>query len=352
VSPRIDQFLPILIERDAVGQHTMSVHDLLREAGIESVIYTGSAEGGFDDGVRPLSEWTPSDRSVALYHVATGSPIADLLASAAPRLVLDHHNITPPHHFSLWSSEMAQGAAWGVRQLHELAPRAELGLADSSFNADELAAAGCRRTAVAPILFDPSTLGGPATAPDLGSTGPVWLFVGRLAPNKAQHEVIRAFAHHRAHYADDALLRLVGMASPPAYEDALRRLVAELGLDDSVEITGRVTDEELAAHYRSADVFVCLSRHEGFCVPLLEAFHHRLPVVAAASSAVSETLGDGGVLLEDPDPALVAAAAHLLATDPLAREVVADRGARRLAAFDADANRERFLAALAPVLEA
>ncbi len=351
MTPRIDQFLPILIGRDAVGQHALAVQSLLHEAGVASTIYTGSSERGFDVDVRPFGEWDPNPRDVAMYHVATGSPIADRLASSAPRLVLDHHNITPPHHFAMWSSEMAQGSAWGVRQLHALARRAELGLGDSAFNAAELDAAGCDRTDVAPILFDPTTLGVASDEPALSDAGPIWLFVGRLAPNKAQHDVIRAFARYRATHAPDATLRLIGMASPPAYEQALRRLIADVGLAHSVELTGRVTDDELGAHYRAADVFVCLSRHEGFCVPILEAFHHGLPVVALRSSAVTETVGDGGVLVDSSDPDLVAAAAHLLVSDPLARQVVVDRGTRRLHDFSPGVTRDRFLDALTPVLE-
>lgn len=352
MTARIDQFLPILIGRDAVGQHALAVQDLLHEAGVGSTIYAGSAETGWSDHVRPVAEWRPSGRDVAMYHVATGSPIADHLAGRAPRLVLDHHNITPPHHFALWSPEMVQGAAWGRRQLHDLAGRAELGLGDSSFNAAELTAAGCAHSVVAPILFDPSTLDRGVSDTALRASGPVWLFVGRLAPNKAQHDVVRAFARYRAAYAPDARLRLVGMASPSAYEDALRRLLVDTGLDQAVELTGRVSDEELGAHYRAADVFVCLSRHEGFCVPILEAFHNELPIVALRSSAVTETVADGGVLLDSADPDLVAAAAHLLVTDPLARQVVVERGARRLADFAPSRTRAVFLEALAPALGA
>lgn len=352
MATRIDQFLPILIGRDAVGQHVRAVQALLREAGIASTIYTGSTEDGWSDGVRPVAEWSASRDAVALYHVATGSPIADELLASPSRIALDHHNITPPHHFALWSPEMTQLSAWGLRQLHLLALRAELGIADSSFNASELAAAGCERTAVAPILFDPAGLGSdrPLSPPTRG--GPVWLFVGRLAPNKAQHDLVRAFARYRRAYEPDAVLRLVGTASPPAYEAALRRLVAEAGLDGAVELAGRVDDDALAGHYRAADVFVCLSRHEGFCVPLLEAFHHELPVVALRSSAVTETLGDGGVLLDRAEPDLVAAAAHLVVSDPLARQVVVARGTARLAAFDPAVSRQRFLDAIAPLVEA
>lgn len=353
MSTRVDQFLPILVDRDAVGRHVLAVDDLLRSHGVESTIYAGSADAAVADRVRPLAEWQPNPDAIALYHVATGSPIVDQLLAADQRLVLDHHNITPPHYFSLWSPEMAQGSAWGRRQLHHLAPRAVLGIGDSTFNATELAAAGCAATTVAPILFDPATLGvdtpSDADLRRLTTDATVWLFVGRLAPNKAQHDIIRAFAAHRARYGTGAVLRLVGGASPPTYERALRDLIAEMGVEDAVEISGSVTSSSLAAHYATADAFVCLSRHEGFCVPLLEAFHHRVPVVALRSSAVTETVGDGGVLLDSADPLLVAAAVQVVTSDPGRRDRVAECGTARLRELGPETSSRRFLDALATV---
>lgn len=353
MTTRVDQFLPILVDRDAVGRHVLAVDRLLTEHGIETAVYAGSADAAVAERVRPVSEWQPRADAIALYHVATGSPIVDQLLASDQRLVLDHHNITPPHFFSLWSAEMAQGSAWGVRQLHQLAPRAELGIGDSTFNEEQLAAAGCPTTTVAPILFDPASIGRDgAAAADidrLRHDGPVWLFVGRLAPNKAQHDIIRAFAIHRHHHGGDAVLRLVGGASPPAYERALRSLVHSLDLDGSVEITGSVSGAELAAHYATADVFVCLSRHEGFCVPILEAFHHGVPVVALRSSAVTETVGSGGLLLDAPDPLLVAAAVDTVVADRARHASLAARGTARLGQLSLDASSSRFLDALSSV---
>jgi len=64
-----------------------------------------------------------------------------------------------------------------------------------------------------------------------------------------------------------------------------------------------VTDEELFGWYRAANAYVSLSEHEGFGVPLIEAMAFDLPVIAYASSAVSETLGEAGISLSDRDPA-------------------------------------------------
>jgi glycosyltransferase involved in cell wall biosynthesis len=148
-------------------------------------------------------------------------------------------------------------------------------------------AAGYRATTVVPILLDPGEFDREVDAATLdrlrsatAAGGASWLFVGRVVPNKAQHDVVKAFAAYRRVFDPHARLRLVGGTSLPAYADAVARYVDALGLGGAVELTGPVDPGVLSAHYRAADVFVCLSDHEGFCVPILEAMHHDLPIVA------------------------------------------------------------------------
>ena len=146
-------------------------------------------------------------------------------------------------------------------------------------------------------------LGGPEPARTDAVT---WLFVGRLAPNKAQHDIVKAFAAYRRFHNADARLHLVGGGREDAYAHTLRRFIHAAGLDDAVTLAGGVSSSELAAYYRAADVFVVCSEHEGFCVPLLEAMHHRVPIVAFAAAAVPETLGEAGLLFDIKDPCTIA----------------------------------------------
>jgi glycosyltransferase involved in cell wall biosynthesis len=156
--------------------------------------------------------------------------------------------------------------------------------------------------------------------------------VGRLAPNKCQHDLVAAFAAYRAAYDPGARLTLIGSEAAPAYSDALYGLIDDLDLHGSVTIAGSVTDGELSAYYDDADVFVCLSRHEGFCVPLLEAMRHDLPVVALAAAAVPDTVGDAAVLVDDSSPTLVAATVHQLLGDDAFRGQLVTAGRAVLAA--------------------
>ena len=352
----LHQFTPTL-EPGAVGAHTLEVKRLCDELGIPSITFAGHTREvwqGKGQDYRDYGRSVPArPGDVLLYHVAIGSPVADFVANRPERLVVDHHNITPASYFADWEPDVVHGIAWGRNQLAALAGRTTLGLADSGFNRGELDDLGYGRTGVAPILLDTSQFErvvDDAALERLDGTGTAWLFVGRVAPHKCQHDLIKAFSAYRRVYDPSAVLRIVGASSSDRYVEALRRLVSALQLDDAVDLVGGVSDGELAAHYRAADVFVCLSEHEGFCVPLLEAMHHRLPIVAYASTAVPETLGAGGLCLPGKSPATVAAAVHRVASDRGLRDALADAGVHRLAEFDLAVTRRTWRAALESVV--
>jgi glycosyltransferase involved in cell wall biosynthesis len=218
------------------------------------------------------------------------------------------------------------------------------GLADSDYNAAELAELGLRDAVTCPILLDlaeyhqaPATPDPPATPDRTVAAGlgehPLWLFVGRVAPNKCQHDVIAAFAAYRRLYAPNSHLAVVGAVTSPRYQKALERMVDDLDLAGAVELTGPAPFATLLAYYRRADVFVCLSEHEGFCVPVIEAMELGVPVVGYSAAAVTETVADAGVLLEDKEPLAVATAVHRLLSDPAARETLQKAGRARASAF-------------------
>jgi len=344
----LHQFVPTF-EPGAVGHHILQVQALARDTlGVVSEVFAEHVAPGFAGRARRHTDYggrhapaRPGD--VLLYHVAIGSVVADFVRGRPEPLVLDHHNITPPEMYRRWEPDAAYGCAWGRAQLPELAARAVLGLADSEWNEAELRDAGCRATATAPILLDFRT------APPGPTAGRDWLFVGRLSPNKCQHDVVKAFAAYRRVYQSDARLRLVGGSSSGAYRDALVGFVSALGLDGAVELTGTVSDDVLAQHYRASGVFVCLSEHEGFGVPLLEAMGHGVPVVAYDSTAVSGTVGDAGVVLPGKEPARVAAAAHRVLTDPWLRARLAGAAARRVEHFSLARTRGRWVEVLRSV---
>ena len=243
-----------------------------------------------------------------IYQLATDSDMAVWLSGRPERLVLNYHSITPPEYFASWNNAIARLQVGALQRLDVLAARAALGMADSEYNAAELRRAGCAATVVVPVAgipvppLDPGPELIERLRARLAGPGARWLSVGRWAPNKAHHDTIAALFVARATTDPDARLTLIGSPTEPAYTAALRRYAGALGLSGAVEFVEGVSDAELAAWYRCADVLVMLSDHEGFGVPLVEAMGHGTPIVAFDAGAVGEVLDGCGVLLEEKHP--------------------------------------------------
>jgi len=351
---RLHQFVPTL-DPGAVGTHLLIAQQALRDAGWESEVFAEHTRPPYEQAAHSFLEYGKSvpahDDDVLVYHAAIGSSVADwLMSRRADRLVVDYHNVTPPDWFEGWEPDLCHGLAWGRAQLAKLGRACRLGLADSAFNASELHTFGFRRTEVLPILVDPGALASDVdqqARADLEAIkaggGAQWLFVGRLAPNKCQHDLVKALAVYRRAYDPLARLWLVGGNSSDDYAAAVARFASDVGLADAVTLTGPVTPGRLAAHYRTADAFVCVSEHEGFCVPLLESWHHHLPIVAYTAAAVPETLGGGGLLLTDKTPTTVAAAVHRVVGDLGVRQALVAAGHERLERFSLARTQQRLL---------
>jgi glycosyltransferase involved in cell wall biosynthesis len=360
----IHQFIPTLAPRDAIGAHTLQVRALLRDMGFGSEIFAGEARSEMAREAHPYREFggqrhrgRPQRGSWLLYQSSIGSPVGDFVVGRPEPKLVNFHNVTPSAYLEAWEPEVAQATALGHQQLVELAPDVVLAIAVSRFNRRELTEAGYRSTAVAPPLIDLGSWRGDADAATVDrlaaarrAGGADLLFVGRIAPHKAQHDLIKALAAYRQAYDPKARLRLVGGVSSPEYQRALDRFVVHLGLADAVDMAGSVTDDQLAAYYHSADVFVCCSDHEGFCVPLLEAMHHQLPIVAFGAAAVPETVGEAGVVLPAKGPALVAAAVHRVVDDSAVRAALLEAGRARLAELSLERSRARFAAVVEEVV--
>jgi L-malate glycosyltransferase len=356
-APRIHQFSP-RVEPGAVASHTRIARDLLRAAGHESEIFAGAiAPECFTWGVRDVREYgrayKASDEDQLIYQMAIGSPVADFLLRRTEPLIVNHHNLTPRQYLDGWDPTGAFGVLWGRRQLRALAKRARLGIAVSHYNELDLVEAGFRETVVVPFLLDPADLER-APDPDLlgqlqqqrASSGASWLFVGRLAANKAQHDLIKALAVYRRFADPRAHLHLVGGGLDTTYGRALREYSTALGVADAVHFPGGVSSDALAAYYASADVFVSCSEHEGFCVPIIEAMARGLPVVAYAAAAVPETAGAAAILLDDKHPEMVAAAVERLLADGTLRSHLVEAGRARVRAYDTTETGRVFIATL------
>lgn len=356
----VHQLLPNLSPGDAAGHHALQVRDVLRRAGFESELFCTTIASELAGEAHPVAElpaYCRRGRTALLYQFAIGSVLADIILERPEPVIVNYHNLTPGSFFWQWDPGQLEGILWGQRQLHQLVHRTVHAIGVSAFNTRDLEHAGYVSTATVPPLLDVASFDGAADATALArwggparrdapavERGARWLFVGRLAPNKAAHDLVKALAAYRRAYDPDARLLLVGGHGIPSYADAVRRLVGALGLDAAVELVGSVTHAELAAAYAAADVFVCLSDHEGFCFPLVEAMYHGVPVVGYDAGAVGDTIGSGGVVLRSKSPATVAAAVSRVVQVPGRRQALAAAGRDRVSAFSLDRTAPRMVA--------
>jgi glycosyltransferase involved in cell wall biosynthesis len=349
---RVDQVIPSLASRDAIGVHTISLRDGLRAAGIDSDIFYGSFTPDVQHEGRPVTELGRAGRDRwLLYQSSIGSPVYDILAARPERKLVNYHNITPAHLLRDWEPNVGYEVALGRTQLARLAPQSHLAVADSAFNEGELQSLGYADTAVVPLLIDmhrKSAEPDPALAARLArqkaeTGGADLLFVGKISPHKAPHDLVKMLAVLRRLYDPAARLHLVGSPLGETYEPVLRRFITELGLDDAVNLAGSVSGAELEAYLQAADVFVCASEHEGFCVPLAEAMGHGVPIVAYGVTAVPETVGGAGLVLPSKSAVPFAAAVARVLSDETLRLHLAAAGRARVDAFDLPASQRRFV---------
>ncbi|MHB8780509.1 MAG: glycosyltransferase [Candidatus Geothermincolia bacterium] len=352
---RVHQLLPRFEAGDAVSNMALDIRQTLVARGIESRIFAHSAdEFGRREG-EPESAYAAlggSSEDVLIYHYSLWCDNIKLFEESSNRKVVVYHNITPPQFFDAFEPAVAQQCRQGREALPRLAA-ADLGLGVSDYNRRELVAAGLpeQRSGILPIHPRVERLD--AVAPDLElerglSDGKAnLLFVGRLVPNKRVEDLIRLFYYF--HRCVNSASRLI-LAGGPMYSYILRlqRLVAELGMQGRVLFLGKVSEPELAALYRSARVYLSMSEHEGFCVPVLEAFHFGIPVMAYAAGAVPETMGRAGVLFDEKDIPLLAEMLQRLVSEKELRRETAAVQRERLARYSWERFEARLLAHLEP----
>ena len=304
--------------------------ELLAGWGMEGEIYADSIDPRASDGVHALAELEsdPGDLIVIRYsaYAPTLRPLLDL---TQPKLLV-YHNVTPPRYFWNHHPGVAVACALGRDQLPRYAQAVDVAAADSEFNARELKHAGAQETRVVPILFESGRLAQQGRAPEGG--GPLVLVVGRLVPNKRHDLAIAAFADYQHRLAPEARLVIVGEPLSPSYRLLIERLARQSGAQ-RVSVTGGLPQPELNALYASADVLLSTSEHEGFCVPLLEAFHFGLPVVARPAGAMPEVGGDAVLWADEGDAEMLAELIDLAVGDRALRDELARRGRRRLELF-------------------
>jgi glycosyltransferase involved in cell wall biosynthesis len=335
----VNQWVPAAHRGDAIGDSARVVRDMLRRRGHQSDLFALTMDDDLREDVRRFEEPGARAGDVTIFHFALPSPMTEAFASLPGLRVLQYHNITPAAFFAPYDAQLFRLAALGRRELQSLVGRVHLALGDSDFNRRELEALGFHPTGVLPIAVNTARITEaprrPALEKILGDGLINILFVGRIVPNKRIEDHIRLAELYKRNV--DSYYRFIFVGrhdGVPRYYAQLRALMLELQmLPDRFWFTGPVPDADLAAFYRWSDVYVSLSEHEGFCVPLVEAMAADVPVLAYGAGAVPETLGGAGVLFNPKDLELAAEMLGMLVYDRPVRERVLEGQRQRLHAF-------------------
>jgi glycosyltransferase involved in cell wall biosynthesis len=332
---RIHQVLATLGYGDAIGHEVLGIQRVLRQSGYESDIFVETVDHRLESLTRDYRELVDASHqdNLLLHHFSLGSKASRTAFAVPDRMALIYHNITPPEYFVGVNDDLVRQCFRGRRELRAYAARCDLAMGDSEFNRKDLDALGFPRTAVLPVVPDfshlerrPNWLGAREFDDDWTNV----LFVGRVIANKKIEDLIRYFHAYRSVFNSRSRLLIVGAQRGfERYLTTLYGLIARLGVRE-VHFIGHVSDEELVAFYEVADLFLCASEHEGFCVPLVEAFYMGVPVLAYAAAAVPSTMDGAGVLFERRDPLAVAGLMDTILSDAALRERILDGQERAL----------------------
>ena len=335
----VNQWVPAAHKGDAIGDSARRVRQMLRDAGHQSDIFALTIDDVLRDDIRPFSDPSSRKGDITIFHFALPSPMTAAFATLSGVRILQYHNITPATFFAPYDPQLFRLAALGRRELESLVGNVDLALGDSEFNRQELEQLGFAPTGVFPIAVDIERLTQapplPALEKILGDGLINILFVGRIVPNKRIEDHIRLAEHYKRYIDSHYRFIFVGRHDGlPRYYNAVRAMIVQYRmLPDRFLFPGAVTDEELAAYYRWADVYVSLSEHEGFCVPLVEAMAADVPVLAYAAGAVPETLGGAGLVFAPKDLEFAAEMVGSLVYDRAVRTRILEGQRRRLADF-------------------
>lgn len=310
--PRIIQIVATLNYGDAVGNDVIAIKNTLKEKGIVTEIYATSIHKKIPEGtVRPIRRLPElRENDMVIYHFAAEDPLIEVVKTLKCKKILRYHNVTPPEFFKNYDKEAEKNTRNGLKQIREIKDDIDYVMTVSDFNAQNLKDMGYNCPIyVVPILirFEDYEQEPSKKIIEKYSDGVKNIvFVGRIAPNKKIEDLISAYDYYHKKIDSNTRLIIVGSCNEKSkYFDFLKRHIKRL-MADNVIFTGHIAFEEILGYYRTASIFLCMSEHEGFCVPLVESMYFNIPIVAYASTAIPKTLNGCGVLLESKNPPEVA----------------------------------------------
>jgi L-malate glycosyltransferase len=329
---KIDQLIHTLSYGDAISGETLALQRAFKESNIQSDIYCLNIHDRYRNVAFDISKFVVAN--TVILHYSIGSPLNDIYLNSATKKVMIYHNITPAKWFKRINNKVATDIEQGLADLKRIATASDIVIADSAYNAEELKKIGINST-ILELPIDPARW---QVIPNNGIMNLLrkdntinLLHVGRLAPNKCIEDILKIFYFFHHKIQPNSILWLIGIdIDTELYSYSLKQLAIELGIANSVRFVGSVADEELIAWYQCSSVYICMSEHEGFCLPVVEAMNFNLPVIAYSATAVADTVGDSAILVNKKKHAEIAELVNIILNDKKLRSTMQQRGVERV----------------------
>ncbi len=343
-----------IVEDDAIGNDCVEEYRVLKENGFDVYLYAERVDGAYRDMLIKDTDFINDKNSILIYHHGNyWRSGAELIRNFKGLAVIKYHNITPPYFFKNYSKELSELNESGRRQTKELLQNSsvQVVLCASHFNAQDIYEEGfdSKRVYIVPPFhrieeFD-LLEGNTSILQNMIDGKANILHVGRISPNKGLLHLINVMRTFQKLFNDNFRLLIVGGLDPRlnAYFRELTDMVKRNGLANKVIFTGRVSRRDLKSYYISSHVFLLMSEHEGFCVPVLEAQNFKLPLVALKRGAVPETIGEDQLLLDEVDYEKFSAAIYTLVKDSSIREFLIEKGSKNFLRYNREELRRTFL---------
>ena len=335
---KIIQVLPTISYGDAVSNDAINIDRILRKNGYETEIYAENIDRRLKNKVLKVNKLNKLNKNdILIYHKSTGTDLSFLLEKYKCKKVIRYHNITPGKYLEKYNKYLYNLVEYGRKGLEYASRYFDYSLADSNYNKSELDELNYKNTMTLPILIPFEDY---KKEPDkevikkyLDGKKNI-LFVGRIAPNKAQEDIIKSFYYYKKYINKDSRLILVGNSNGfENYLELLKKLIKELELENDVVFPGHIKFEEILAFYKVADLFLCMSEHEGFCVPLVESMFFEVPILTYNSSAIKNTLGNSGIIVNKKDYFLIAELMNFVLSDKNVKKEIINNQNKRLEDF-------------------
>lgn len=333
----IHQILPTISPGDAIGNDVIEIRNILRKWGYKSDIYAQNIHPKMSKIAKKYIAYkkVSSKDNILIFHFSIGSEVSDFVKTLPDKKIMIYHNITPHKYFIGINDYLANLLKNGRNELKSFAGITDLALGDSEYNRLELQELGFENTGVLPILVDFEKYNNPnhKLLEKYRDDYMNILFVGQISPQKRQGDIIKAYYYYKCINPKSRLFLVGNYEGSEKYYKQLQELIRKLKLKD-VHITGIVDFKDMVAYYKLADIFLCMSEHEGFCVPLLESMYFKIPIIAYNSTAIPYTLGDSGILIKKKNYEEIAEMINLLVEDIDLRNKIIKKQNERLKDFD------------------